>query len=182
MSIATSFTVNSRRIFFAGLVALLATSGVAPGEALAKPSKRYGIEGKFVSYDAASQTFTVYVTSRKASGFGGSTVGSKAPKDIEQRKERVFAVKPDGSVLSRTVIKSMKGTGLDNTGTREGFARAVSAIPLERTLAFSIEKNSEQSKDASAPEYRIKTVVIKMTDEELRAQFERNLTDDEEEE
>jgi hypothetical protein len=141
-------------------------------------AKRYGIEGKFVSYDQATQTFVIFVTSRKAGGFGGSTVGGEAPDDIAPRKERVFAVKPEGSVLSRTVIKSSKGTGLDNSGTQAGFNRAVSAIPEDRVLALSIEKNAAHESNSDAPEYRIKTMVLRMTEEELRARWEELLQDD----
>ena len=153
-------------IAFAALV--LAGDAQAAGKA-----KRYGIEGKFVSYDKASQTMKVFVTSNKASGFGGSTVGGKAPKDVKVREERVFAVRPDGSVLSRTVIKSARGTGLDNTGTQAGFDRAVQAIPADRVLAFSIEKNSGASAD-----YKIKTIVLKLTEAELRARFEELTVDE----
>jgi hypothetical protein len=93
-------------------------------------------------------------------------------EDIRQRQERDFAVKATGSVLSRTVIKSMEGTGLDNTGTEAGFNKAVTAIPPDRTLAFSIEKNADHKKDTSAPEYRLKTVVIQLSEAELMERFE----------
>ena len=144
----------------------------------AKKAKRYGIEGKFVGYDEEQQAFKILVTSREAKGFGGSTVGGKAPKDIEPGKERDFAVKPEGSVLSRTVIKSVKGTGVDNTGTQEGFRKAVTAIPTDRPLALSIEKNAAREADPSAPEYRIKTLVIQMTEEEIRKKLEEMLQDE----
>jgi hypothetical protein len=153
---------------------------LAPGVAHAKARKarRYGIEGKFLGYDEGRQVFRVLVTSREAKGFGGSTVGGKAPKDIEPREERDFAVEPEGSVLSRTVIKSVKGTGVDNTGTQEGFRKAVKAIPTDRSLALSVEKNAQHETDPDAPEYRIKTLVIQMTEEEIRRRLEELLQDD----
>lgn len=143
-----------------------------------KEAKRYGIEGKFLGYDEARQVFKILVTSREAKGFGGSTVGGKAPNDIEPGTERDFAVEPEGSVLSRTVIKSVKGTGVDNTGTQEGFRQAVKAIPTDRSLALSIEKNASRAAHPDAPEYRIKTVVIQMTEEEIRRRLEELLEDD----
>ena len=172
--------LRSRRLIGAALATIL-LGLVAGAPAEAKKAKRYGIEGKFISYDQASQTFTVLVLSRSAPGFGGSTVGGKAPKDVGVREERAFAVKPEGSVLSRTVIKSSKGTGLDNSGTQDGFTRAVAAIPTDRALAFSIERNAAHEKDESAPAYRIKTVVIKLTDAEIMRRLNELFEDDDEE-
>jgi len=81
-------------------------------------------------------------------------------------------------VLSRTVIKSVKGTGLDNTGTQDGFRNAVKAIPTDRALAISIEKNADRETKPEAPEYQIKTLVIKMTEEEIQRRREELLQDD----
>jgi hypothetical protein len=177
--------VTSETIAVRGLrmlvVALAALSfALTPGVAGAKArkAKRYGIEGKFLAYDEAQQVFRILVTSREAKGFGGSTVGGKAPGDIEPGKERDFAVQPEGSVLSRTVIKSVKGTGVDNTGTQEGFRKAVAAIPTDRALALSIEKNADHETNPEAPEYRIKTLVIKMTEEEIQRRLDELLEDD----
>ncbi len=165
------------KVLAAGLavVSFTLVSGVA--QAKSTKSKRYGIEGKFVAYDEAQQVFKILVTSREAKGFGGSTVGGKAPKDIEIGKEREFAVAPEGSVLSRTVIKSVKGTGVDNTGTQEGFRKAVKAIPTDRSLALSIERNVDHEANLTAPEYRIKTLVIQMTEAEIRKRLEEVLQD-----
>ena len=157
-------------------VSLAVASGVA--DARSGKAKRYGIEGKFLAYDEARQVFKILVTSREAKGFGGSTVGGKAPKDIEPGQERDFAVEPEGSVLSRTVIKSVKGTGVDNTGTQEGFRKAVLAIPTDRTLALSIEKNGESGSNPDAPASRLKTLVIKMTEAEIQKRLEEFLQDD----
>jgi hypothetical protein len=177
--------VDSTRLAIRGLQLLAAGLAVAcftlaPGVAQAKPrkAKRYGIEGKFLGYDETRQIFKILVTSREAKGFGGSTVGGKAPSDIEPREERDFAVQPEGSVLSRTVIKSVKGTGVDNTGTQEGFRQAVKAIPTDRTLALSIEKNADHEANPEAPEYRLKTLIIMMTEAEIRARLEEILQDD----
>ena len=160
-----------------GLAVVSFTLVTGVSHAKPKNAKRYGIEGKFLGYDEGQQVFKVLVTSREAKGFGGSTVGGKAPKDIEPGNERNFAVKPEGSVLSRTVIKSVKGTGVDNTGTQEGFRSAVKAIPTDRSLALSIERNIDHEADLAAPEYRIKTLVIQMTEAEIRKRLEEVLQD-----
>lgn len=153
---------------------------LAPEAARAKPKqpKRYGIEGKFLSYDEERQAFKILVTSREAKGFGGSTVGGKAPSEIEPGKEQDFSVQPEGSVLSRTVIKSVKGTGVDNTGTQEGFREAVLAIPTDRSVALSIERKADRELRPGEPGYRIKTIVIKMTEEEIRRRLEELLQDE----
>jgi hypothetical protein len=167
-------------IAWLGVGIAAASLPLAPGAARAKPkeAKRYGIEGRFLGYDEGRQVFRILVTSREAKGFGGSIVGGKAPDDIELGKERDFAVAPEGSVLSRTVIKSVKGTGVDNTGTQEGFRQAVKAIPTDRPLALSIERNAAHGSDAAAPEYRMKTLIIQMTEEEIRRRLEERLVDD----
>lgn len=149
-----------------GLALLLAVPG-----AHAKKSKRYGIEGKFISYDPERQVFTVLVLSRRAGGFGGSTVGGPAPQDVEPKAEMELAVKPEGSVLSRTVIKSSEGTGLDKTGTQEGFSKAVTAIPTDRALALSIEPNPAAKSNPNAPRYRLLTMIIKLTEAEIQQRF-----------
>jgi hypothetical protein len=175
---SSRFAKRGLPVLAAGLALL--SLALAPGlaHAKARKAKRYGIEGKFLGYDEERQVFRVLVTSRDAKGFGGSTVGGKAPKDVEPGKERDFAVQPEGSVLSRTVIKSVKGTGVDNTGTQEGFRKAVKAIPTDRPLALSIEKNARRDADPAAPEYQLKTLVIKMTEEEIRRRLEELLQDD----
>ncbi len=174
-----SKTLALRGLVFLAPGLLLVSFALASGvvHARSDAAKRYGIEGKFIGYDEAKQVFDVLVTSREAKGFGGSTVGGKAPADIEPGKERSFAVSPEGSVLSRTVIKSSKGTGVDTTGTQEGFRRAVKAIPTDRTLAMSIERNADHDADPRAPEYRLKTLVIQMTEEEIRRRLDELLED-----
>lgn len=147
----------------------LGLAGVAP-EAEARKSKRYGIEGEFVSYDPEREVFLVKVLSRETRRFGGSVAGDEAPESLPVREEVEFAVKPEGSVLSRTVIKAVDGTGLDNSGTREGFERAVAAIPSDKRLVFSIEENGAAGGDT--PAYRIRTVIIQLSEAELRQRFE----------
>lgn len=125
-------------------------------------AKRYGIRGVVLSYDEARGIFTVDVKSNEAPNFGGSTAGGKAPSDVEIGKEMEFLVKPEGTVLSRTVIKSTKGTGLDLSGTAEGFKKAAELIPKDRAVVLSIEKNP-----SGMPLYKIQTIFIPLTDEEI---------------
>ena len=147
----------------AALAAIVVAAMGAPAEA--KEAKRYGIRGVFRSYDEAKNVFHIDVTSNEAPSFGGSTAGDRAPSDVEIGKPIELSVKPEGSVLSRTVIKSTQGTGLDNSGTAEGFKNAVKLIPTDRAVVFSIEKNEPAV--AGAPPYRLQTAFIPLTDAEI---------------
>jgi hypothetical protein len=133
----------------------------APAGAKDEP-KRYGLEGNLVEYDAAKDVFKLKVVGTNVSGFGGNTAGAPAPKPIKAGDTMEMAVVPEGSVLKRTVIKGSKGGGLDNTGTKEGFARAVNAIPKDRAVVFSFEENT-----GATPPYVIRMVQIRMSQEEL---------------
>jgi hypothetical protein len=130
----------------------------------AKEAKRYGIRGVFREFDEARNVFKIDVTSPEAPSFGGSTAGGKAPSDVKPGESLELLVKPEGSVLSRTVIKSTKGTGLDNSGTAEGFKKAVALIPTDRAIVFSIEKNG--SAGDGAPPYKLQTAFIPITEAE----------------
>lgn len=149
--------------------ALLAVSALAlalgAGPADAKEAKRYGIRGVFREYDETRSVFKIDVTSNEAPNFGGSTAGGKAPSDVPIGKPLELLVRPEGSVLARTVIKSTQGTGLDNSGTPEGFKKAVQLIPTDRAIVFSIEKNEGAAADA--PPYKLQTAFIPLTDAEI---------------
>jgi len=133
--------------------------------AIAKEAKRYGIRGVFREYDEARQVFKIDVTSNEAPSFGGSTAGGKAPGDVKAGEPLELLVKPEGSVLSRTVIKSNQGMGLDNTGTADGFKKAVALVPTDRAIVFSIEKNEPAAE--GAPSYKLQTAFIPLTDAEI---------------
>lgn len=156
--------MRQRILFLAFSTFVLALATIA-APAQAKEARRYGIRGVFLAWDEARNVFKVKVTSNEAPSFGGSTAGDKAPSDVEIGEEMELSVKPEGSVLSRTVIKSNKGTGLDNSGTVEGFRKAVALIPTDRPVVLSIEKNVPAA--AGAPAYRLQTVFIPLTDEEI---------------
>jgi hypothetical protein len=154
------------RFVHAAMLAIPALAiAVAATPAFAKEAKRYGIRGVFREYDEARQVFKIDVTSNEAPSFGGSTAGGKAPADVELGEPLELLVKPEGSVLSRTVIKSNQGMGLDNTGTAEGFKKAVTLIPTDRAIVFSIEKNVGGAE--GAPPYKLQTAFIPLTDAEI---------------
>ncbi len=70
---------------------------VAASGAEAQPkSKRIETEAEWVSFDAAARTITVKI---KKPGQG------PAAKDLKKNREAVFEVKPEGTVLTRTVVK-----------------------------------------------------------------------------
>lgn len=153
---------RARLVALTALVFVFALDAVP---AHAKEAKRYGIRGVFLNWDEARNVFKIDVKSNEAPNFGGSTAGDKAPSDVEIGKQMELSVKPEGSVLSRTVIKSTKGTGLDNSGTLAGFRSAVGMIPADRPVVFSIEKNEPAV--AGKPAYRLQTVFIPLSDEEI---------------
>ena len=146
-----------------------------PMEASAKKSNRYGIEGEVLAYDDEKQTMRVKVIETKVLGrfATGNPVGGKAPKDIKRGKEYDFAIEPEGSVLRRTVIRAETGSGLDLSGTKEGFKKAFAKVPTDRLTLLSLEDNSPEAVEQGAPKYKIMLVQIQMTLEELIRRWEK---------
>lgn len=158
------------------LLAFVFFAVAAPAaQAAAKKSKRYGIEGEVLAYDEENQTFRVKVIETKVPGrfATGNSVGGKAPSDIKRGQEYDFAVEPEGSVLRRTVIRAETGSGLDLSGTKEGFKEAYAKIPKERPILMSLEDNSPAAIEQGAPKYKILLVQIQMTLEELIRRWEQ---------
>jgi len=150
----------------ASLAAVLALLLAAPSARAAAEAKRYGIEGVLVAYDEANSVFKIKVTSPKVTGgFGSGGIAGDPPSGIKAGDEIVLQVVPEGSVLKRTVIKASKGGGLDNTGTKEGFKKAVGLIPKDRPVVLSFE---EQGTD---PKYLLKMVQIRLSPEEIAARL-----------
>jgi hypothetical protein len=154
------------------IAALLLASGAA---AAPKAGKRFGIEGDLVRYDETREVFVIKVTETDVKGraLSGNTVGAKAPAAIQRGQEVEFQVVPEGSVLRRTVMKSQKGGGLDTSGTKAGFGRAVKALPNDRPLVISFEENDKAKVAKGAPAWRIVMIQILLTEEELRERFEK---------
>jgi hypothetical protein len=165
------------RRFRVTLVALAAAVLALPAPATAakpKASKRYGLEGEVVRFDDARDVLVVKVMRTQVAGLpGGNTVGGPAPDSIKRQSNVEFAVEPEGSVLRRTVIKTRTGGGLDNSGTREGFLRALQAIPQGRSVIFSFEENEAAAVAKGEPGWRLRLIQIQMTEEEIRRRFEQ---------
>jgi len=140
-----------------------------PGAAAPKKGKRHGLEGRIVRFDSAKDQLVVNVSDTEVSGGAGTgrVAGAPAPKSIGRGDEVTFVVVPEGSVLRRTVVKSVQGGGLNNAGTRESFEAALAAIPEDRDVVFSFEKNPK-----GPPEWIVKMIQIRMTQEELEARLE----------
>ena len=131
----------------------------------AAESKRFGIEGMLLEYDEARSVFKIKVTRTKVSGgFGTGGIAGKPPTGMEKGDQLEFAVVPEGSVLRRTVIKGEKGGGLDTSGTKEGFKRAVAVIPRDREVVLSFEENVAKQGE---PPYVLKMVQIRLSPEEI---------------
>ena len=145
-------------------VAVLALASAATLRAA--ETKRYGIEGMLVEYDEAKDIFKIKVTSPKVTGgFGTGGIAGDAPSGIKSGDLLEFQVVPEGSVLKRTVIKASKGGGLDTTGTKEGFKKAVGLIPKDRSVVLSFEEQSSQ------PKYLLKMVQIRLSPDEIAARL-----------
>ena len=143
----------------------LACAAFGSATPAAAESKRFGIEGMLLEYDEARSVFKIKVTRIKVSGgFGTGGIAGKPPSGIEKGDQLEFVVVPEGSVLKRTVIKGEKGGGLDTSGTKEGFKRAVAVIPRDREVVLSFEENAAA---AGAPPYVLKMVQIRLSPEEI---------------
>jgi hypothetical protein len=147
------------------LALVLLCAGLGAATRAAAESKRFGIEGMLLEYDEARSVFKIKVTRTKVSGgFGTGGIAGKPPSGIEKGDQLEFVVVPEGSVLRRTVIKGEKGGGLDTSGTKEGFKRAVAVIPRDREVVLSFEENAAK---AGAPPYVLKMVQIRLSPEEI---------------
>jgi hypothetical protein len=152
------------------LVLLAAVALLLPaGGALAKKKgARYGLEGRVVKYDGAREVLIVKVVKTKVSGGAGTgaVAGAPAPKKYFKRGADVeFAVVPAGSVLKRTVIKNKDGGGLDTTGTKEGFLKALAMVPEDSNVVFSFEKVKDPK--PGKPEWDLRIIQLRMSEEVL---------------
>jgi hypothetical protein len=142
---------------------VLAAVALLAAGAHASPGERYGMMGKILGYDAEKQVVQVKVMETRIPETFNS-VGKRPPKDIRSGKEYTFAVKPEGSVLTRTVIKTRKGWAADTTGTQDGFERAMASLPDDRLLGLSIAKHTGGD---GAPDYRLMLIHVPYTQEEF---------------
>ncbi len=146
------------------VVALLIPAG---GALAKKKGSRYGLEGRVVEYDESRGVLIVKVVKTKVSGGAGAgrVAGKPAPKSIKRGTNLEFAVVPEGSVLKRTVIKNRSGGGLDTTGTKEGFRKALDMVPKNKNVVFSFEK----AKNPGGPEWDLRIIQLRMTEVEWEA-------------
>jgi hypothetical protein len=146
------------------LVALPLLALLAPSPGVAAEAKRFGAEGMLLDYDRTRSVFKVKITSPKVTGgFGSGGIAGKPAPGLKAGEEIELEVVPEGSVLRRTVVKASKGGGLDNSGTQEGFERAVAMIPRDRAVVLSFEQNGKPE-----PRYLLKMVQIRMSPEEIQ--------------
>ena len=158
-------TARLRTVFvLLALVALLLPGSSALAK---KKGARYGLEGRLVEYDEAREVIIVKVVKTKVSGGAGTgrVAGKPAPKKIKRGSNLEFAVVPDGSVLKRTVIKNRSGGGLDTTGTKEGFRKALEMVPRDKNVVFSFEK----AKKPGGPAWDLRIIQLRMTEAEFEA-------------
>jgi len=123
---------------------------------------RYGLMGRIESYDPEQQTVTVRVVETSIPEWANH-VGKRPPREIRPGSLHVFSVEPEGSVLRRTVIRTPSGSALDNSATREGFVRAMQALPDDRLLGISLTPNGK----GSEPAYKVMMIQIPRTLEEV---------------
>lgn len=161
-------TILDSRFWLACIVAV-ALLLPATGALAAKKGKRFGLEGRVVEFDESRNVLKVKVVKTKVSGAAGTgaVAGKPAPKKIKRGSTIEFAVVPEGSVLKRTVIKNLQGGGLDTTGTKEGFKKALSMVPENKNSIFSFEK---AGKGASAA-WDLRIIQLRLTEEEAEARF-----------
>jgi len=158
-------TARLRIVFvFLVVIALLVPGSSAVAK---KKGARYGLEGRLVEYDEAREVLIVKVVKTKVSGGAGTgrVAGKPAPKKIKRGSNVEFAVVPEGSVLKRTVIKNRSGGGLDTTGTKEGFRKALDMVPRDKNVVFSFEK----AKKAGGPAWDLRIIQLRMTEAEFEA-------------
>ena len=159
------------RFLFALLVAVV-LSMPAGGAFAKKGGTRFGLEGRIVEFDESRDVLVVKVVKTKVSGAAGTgrVAGKPAPKSFKRGAEVEFAVVPEGSVLRRTVIKNQDGAGLDTTGTKEGFVKALAMVPGGKNVVFSFEKAKKPAK--GEPEWALRIIQLRITEEEWEARLQ----------
>lgn len=170
--------VTRRMLFLRVSIALLLVVAllIPAGSAFAaKKGKRYGLEGRVQKYDEARGVLTVRVVKTKVSGGAGAgrVAGKPAPKGIKRGSVLDFAVVPDGSVLRRTVIKNRDGGGLDTTGTKEGFRKALAMVPRDKNVVFSFERIKKPKE--GDPKWDLRIIQLRMSEAEAEARYQAML-------
>ena len=147
---------------------LLVTVGLVAAVAHAKPPERYGVMGKILEYDPEKLLVRVKVVETRIPEWANH-VGKRPPREIRAGREYEFSVTPEGSVLRRTVIRTQGGTTLDRTASRDGFNRAIAALPDDRLLGISIAPIVGAEGE---PAYKVMMIQIPRTLEEAMRRLE----------
>jgi len=125
-------------------LALLVTS-LGIGTAHAAKVKQIQTEAKFLSFDATANTITVKVLKT------GKKPKQRALKLLRGKKAE-FRVKPEGSVMTRTIVKS------------EGRPIKMTEIPEDKTITIFWVPDEKVEKARFA-----KSISLTLTDEEAEA-------------
>lgn len=141
------FTLANRTVLGLALVVLLVgfTTTVASEAHAQGKAKSIQTEAEWINYDATAKTVTVKV---KKPGQG------KEAKALTKNKEATFAVKPEGSVLTRTTvaINGVKGELTD--------------IPAGKTVNVYWRPDEKDPKILNA-----RKIDVILSDEELDAKY-----------
>lgn len=165
--------MRSRNQWLVGAVACVTLLVVAL-PAASSSRDRYGVMGRILAYDRDRQLVRVRVVeTRIPETF--NAVGKSPPNDIRAGGRYTFSVQPEGSVLSRTVIKTRRGWAADKTGTQEGFDRAMASLPDDRLLGLSIAKNPEEG---DVPPYKLMLIHVPITREEFMERLDEITVDE----
>lgn len=117
-------TIRSAIQLAAALTVALVVTSMGAGDAFAqKKSKSVKTEGRFVSFDAGTKMMTVKVVK------AGKKPSDKALK-LKNGREAEFAVKPEGSVLTRTSV-TLNGKRADIGDIPEGKLVNIYWVPHE---------------------------------------------------
>jgi len=136
-------------------------------------SDRFILEGHILTYDEARNLLKVRVTETDPGKFLQPTVrsfesGDRTPGAIERDSEQQFLVTPAGSVMKRTIIRTAAGGGLDTKGTAAGFEQALSTLPDDQPVLFTLERNDQPEGGDSEPGFRVSGILLYSTDGDPR--------------
>jgi hypothetical protein len=94
--------------------------------------------------------------------------GDRTPGGIERDSEQQFLVTPGGNVMKRTVIRTATGGGLDTKGTAAGFQQALSKLPDDQPVLFTLERNDQPGGGDPVPGFRVSGILVYPTGGHLR--------------
>jgi hypothetical protein len=131
------------------------------------------LEGHILAYDEARNLLKVRVTEIDSGKFHQHTIrsfesGDQPPGGIERDSEQQFLVTPVGNIMKRTVIRTAAGGALNTKGTAAGFQRALSKLPDDQPVLFTLERNEQPEGGDPVPGFRASGILVYSTGESLR--------------